>query len=59
MTAKEEKQRAGGESSSSLFYSLWEKDMFRKPSFRWLNIQIAPLPTAPRSPPSSRVWLGM
>lgn len=49
----------GERSSSLLFYSLWGKDMFRKPSFRWLNIQIAPLPMAPRSPPSSRVWLCM
>lgn len=56
----ESRNRGVGERLLSwLFYSLWGKDMFRKPSFRWLNIQIASLPTAPRSPPSSRVWLVM
>lgn len=33
--------------------------MFRKLSFRWLNIQIAPLPMAPRSSPSSQLWQSM
>lgn len=56
LTAKEEKGRAEsgvGELSSSsslLFYSLWGKDMFRKPSFRWLNIQIAAPPNGPSVP---------
>lgn len=61
MTAREEKVRAegGGWLSFLLFYSPWGKDMFRKLSFRWLNIQIAPLSMAPRSPPSSQVWLSV
>lgn len=65
MTAREEKKweqragRGGGWLSLLLFYSPWGKDMFRKLSFRWLNIQIAPLPMAPRSPPSSQLWLSM
>lgn len=33
--------------------------MFRKLGFRWLNIQIAPLPVAPRSPLSSQLWLSV
>lgn len=35
------------------------KDMFGKLSFRWLNIQIAPLPLAPWLPPSSWLWLSI
>lgn len=64
MTARERKKweqrgEGGGWLSLLLFYSPWGKDMFRKLSFRWLNIQIAPLPMAPRSSPSSRLWLSM
>lgn len=57
-----EKVRAEGGGWLSLlllFYSPRGKDMFRKVSFRWLNIQIAPLPKAPPSPPSSQLWLTM
>ena len=69
MTAREGKKkkvraevqgRGGGRLSLLLFYSPWGKDMFRKLSFRWLNIQIAPPSQWPlRSPPSSRDRLGM
>lgn len=55
MTAREEEVRAKSSRrrrwlSLLLFYSPWEKDMFGKLSFRWLNIQITPLPMAPQSP---------
>lgn len=42
---------------SLLLYSPLGNDILRILSFRWLNIQIAPLPKAPQSPPSFRIWL--